>query len=116
MTVLNFLYFFIFVINLIGLWMVFEKAGYPGWSAFIPFYNVYILVRIVDLPIVFILFYLIPVINIMAHAYTCFKLAQCFNKGVVYTVGLFLAPFFFIPILGFGKSRFTGIPLRMMSL
>ena len=25
--------------------MVFEKAGYPGWSAFIPLYNVYILVE-----------------------------------------------------------------------
>lgn len=116
MTVSFFLYFLIIITNLIGLWKVFEKAGYPGWAAFIPLYNVYILVRIVDLPVLFILFYFIPVINIMAHAYTCFKLAQCFNKGLLYTVGLFFLPFIFIPVLGFGKSQFTGIPLRMMSL
>ena len=116
MTVLYFLYFLIIITNLIGLWKVFEKAGYPGWAAFIPLYNVYILVRIVDLPVLFILFYFIPVLNVLAHAYTCFKLSQCFEKGLPYTVGLFFLPFIFIPVLGFGKSQFTGIPLRMMSL
>lgn len=112
-----FFYFILTVVNLAGLWKIFEKAGFPGWSALIPLYNIFILVKIIDLPTAFAFFYFIPVINIMAHAYTCFKLAQCFNKNpIYYTAGLFILPFVFVPVLGLGSSRFVGIPLRMMSI
>ena len=112
-----FIYFLIIVLNLIGLSKIFEKAGFPAWSAFIPVYNIFILIKILDIPTPFILFFFIPFINLMAYAYTCFKLAQCFNKNqFFYTLGIFLLPFVFIPILGFGRSQFTGIPLRMMSI
>lgn len=30
----------------IGMWMVFEKAGEPGWKALIPFYSLYIMFKI----------------------------------------------------------------------
>lgn len=33
----------------IGLWKMFEKAGYAGWKCLIPFYNIYIMVDIADL-------------------------------------------------------------------
>lgn len=32
----------------IGMWLVFEKAGEQGWKALIPFYNMYILFKIGD--------------------------------------------------------------------
>lgn len=111
------IYFLVIIINLIGLSKIFEKAGFPGWSAFIPIYNIFILIKILDIPMPFIFFYFIPLINIMAYAYTCYKLSQCFNKNSgLYVIGIFIFPFVFIPVLGFGKSQFTGIPLRMMSI
>lgn len=36
---------------LVGLWKMFVKAGQPGWAALVPFYNVYIMVQLVGLPI-----------------------------------------------------------------
>ena len=112
-----FIYFIFITINLIALSKIFEKAGFPGWSAYIPIYNIFILIKILDIPTPFIFFYFIPLINILAYAYTCFKLAQCFNKNqIFYTIGIFFLPFVFIPILGFSRSQFTGIPLRMMSI
>ncbi len=111
------LYFIVITVNLVALSKIFEKAGFPSKSAYIPIYNIFILIKILDIPTPFIFFYFIPLINIMAYAYTCYKLSQCFNKGpVFYTIGIFLLPFVFIPVLGFGKSQFTGIPLRMMSI
>jgi hypothetical protein len=34
------------VLTVVALWMIFEKAGEPGWKAVIPFYNSYILYKI----------------------------------------------------------------------
>lgn len=36
----------IIVLYIIGLWKTFKKAGEPGWAAIIPFYNLYVLVKI----------------------------------------------------------------------
>lgn len=36
---------------LVGLWKMFVKAGQPGWAALVPFYNVYVLVQLVGLPV-----------------------------------------------------------------
>ena len=41
--------FVVFVILLIAGWRIFEKAGKPGWAFIIPFYNVIVLLEIVDL-------------------------------------------------------------------
>ena len=34
------------IVTIIGMWKLFEKAGYDGWKAIIPFYNSYILTEI----------------------------------------------------------------------
>lgn len=36
------------VLPMIGLWHVFEKAGEKGWKAIIPFYNMYIMLKLGD--------------------------------------------------------------------
>lgn len=35
--------FFLVVLNYIGMWKVFVKAGIPGWKCLIPFYNTYLI-------------------------------------------------------------------------
>jgi hypothetical protein len=47
------------VFLLAGLWKMFVKAGQPGWAALVPFYNVYVLVQIVGLPVVWFYYYVI---------------------------------------------------------
>lgn len=39
-------YIGIFVLAVIAMWKMFEKAGEPGWAAIIPFYNNYVLCKI----------------------------------------------------------------------
>ncbi len=36
---------------LVGTWKMFVKAGQPGWASLVPFYNLYVLVTIVGLPV-----------------------------------------------------------------
>ena len=38
------------VVEIAGMWMVFDKAGEPGWGSLIPFYNLYLLCRIAGRP------------------------------------------------------------------
>lgn len=93
-----------FLLTFIGMWGVFSKAGEEGWKAFIPIYNLVVLLKIVDKPWWWVLLYFIPGIGLVVHIMVVHLLSLSFSKGLLYTVGLyFLAPIFFI-LLGFRKS------------
>jgi len=87
-----------------GAYRVYEKAGFPGWSALVPVYSEIILIRIVDRPPGWIWFLFIPGANIVIGIILLVDLAERFEKGPLYGVGLFLLPFFFFPLLGFGRA------------
>lgn len=36
------------ILPMVGMWFVFEKAGESGWTSLIPFYNMYVLMKLVD--------------------------------------------------------------------
>ena len=40
----------VYVVVVIGWWKTFVKAGQPGWAAIVPFYNLYIWVKIAGRP------------------------------------------------------------------
>lgn len=42
-----------FVLTVIALWKIFVKAGEKGWKAIIPFYNLYVLFKLVWRPLFF---------------------------------------------------------------
>ena len=44
------IYLAFIVAYVVGLWMTYTKAGKPGWAAIIPFYNLYVLLKIVGRP------------------------------------------------------------------
>ncbi len=96
------------VIEIIGAWYMFEKAGEPGWAAIIPIYNYLIGIKIAGKPWWYILLMLIPFVNLIIYIIILNGLAKNFGKGTGFTVGLFFFRFIFIPILGFGKSEYTG--------
>ena len=96
------------VIEIVGAWFMFEKAGEPGWAAIIPIYNYLIGIKIAGKQWWYILLMLIPVVNLVIYIIILNGLAKNFGKGTGFTVGLFFSRFIFIPILGFGNAVYSG--------
>lgn len=94
--------------TLAGMWKVFEKAGRQGWEAIVPIYNLYVLTVIVGQPWWLLILLLIPIVNLLTAAFLCYKLAERFGQEIPYAVGLFLLPFVFYPLLGFGEAKYTA--------
>ena len=91
------------------LWGIFRKAGRSGWNAFIPIYNLIVLLEIVGRPWWWIFLLLIPVVNIVILAVLMVDLAKSFGQGIGFAIGLILLPIIFLPILAFGKrEKYVG--------
>jgi hypothetical protein len=100
--------FFIVILEIIALWKVFVKAGQPGWAVLIPFYNLYVMLEIIGLEWWWLLLMLIPPVNVFLNFVIQYELAKSFGKRTEFALGLFLAPFIFLPILGFGRVKYVG--------
>ncbi|HPS50893.1 MAG: DUF5684 domain-containing protein [Bacteroidales bacterium] len=96
------------VVEIVGAWFMFEKAGEPGWAAIIPIYNYLIGIKIAGKPWWYILLMLIPFVNLIIYIIILDGLAKSFGKSSGFTLGLFFFRFIFIPILGFGNSVYSG--------
>jgi hypothetical protein len=101
--------FFVAVFGLIilaSMARVFRKAGRSGWAAFVPFYNLVVLLQIADRPAWWVLFTPVPVVNIVLGARLGIALAKRFDRGRMFGLGLFfLGPLFF-PLLAFSNLRY----------
>jgi len=92
----------------IALWIVFTKAGKPGWACIIPIYNIIVLLEIVGKPWWWLLLMLIPIVNFVILIIVYHNLSLSFGKGAGFTVGLILLSFLFLPILAFGDAKYLG--------
>jgi hypothetical protein len=106
---------FYYVLSVIGLYKMFEKAGQPGWKAIVPIYNFVILLRIIGRPVWWLVLYLasfIPfvglVITLIATIINSHDTSKSFGKDVGTTVLLVLFPFIAYPYLGFGSAKYVG--------
>jgi len=97
-----------FILTVVGLWRVFEKAGRPGWEALIPFYNIYILLKVVGKPGWWLVFFFIPIANLVMLIWVSNLLAKSFGQNTLFTVGLVLLAPIFLLILGFGDFTYLG--------
>lgn len=96
------------LLQIVGMWKIFVKAGEAGWKSIIPIYNLVIIFKISKLNPWLILLLCIPIANIIISIIYCNKLAKAFGKGIGYTLGLiFFAPIFII-LLGFGSAEYVG--------
>ena len=103
--------FLLSVVVIISIWKIFKKAGKPGWAAIIPIYNMYVLLKIVGRPGLWLILYFIPIANIIFHLVVAMDLAKVFNKSKVFgIVLLWLFSFIGYLMLGFGKSTYTPSP------
>jgi hypothetical protein len=96
------------VISYAGLWKMFVKAGKPGWAAIIPIYNYIVMIEIVGKPMIWILWLLIPCVNIVFGIWLINLLSKSFGKSEGYTIGMLIFPFIFFPLLGFGDAKYVG--------
>lgn len=87
-------------------WKNFEEAGYAGWKTAIPMYNYYIWLRIIDKPLWWYVFLLIPFINIFMVFLMIVELVKCYRKFDLGNQALaVLFSFVYLPYLGFSKRE-----------
>ena len=87
-------------------WLIFAKAGRPGWAALIPIYRTYVLLKTASLPWWWLILWYIPLGNLAALVVTAWGIAKNFGKGAGFAAGLFLVPPVFYPILAFGRAHY----------
>lgn len=98
----------LFVAVVAGMWQVFTKTGRDGWKAIIPIYNIWVLLEIVGRPGWWIILFFIPFVNIVIWFIVSLDLAKSFDHGMGMAIGLFLFPWLFYIILGWGESQYYG--------
>jgi uncharacterized membrane protein YhaH (DUF805 family) len=106
--ILVIVYIAVIVFEIAALWQVFVKAGRPGWAAIIPFYNYYVILKVVGRPGWWLILYFIPFVNLIVWIIVAIDMAKSFAKSTGFAVGLIFLPFIFIPILGFGPAAYAG--------
>ena len=102
---LAFVAVFLLVI-LVSMARVFRKAGRSGWAAFVPIYNVIVLLQIAGRPAWWVLFTPVPVVNVVLGARLGIALADRFNRGRLFGLGLFFLGPLFLPLLAFSNLRY----------
>ena len=100
-----------FILSVIGMWAIFEKAGQPGWKMLIPFYNLYVWLKIIKKPVWWYIFLLIPFINVFVVLLMIVEVVKCFGKyGLGAQALSVLFPFAYLPYLGFSKQEYYTDP------
>ena len=106
--ILVIIYLAVIILQIVGMWKIFTKAGKPGWAAIIPIYNIIVLLEVVGRPAWWFILFIIPVVNIVVLFMVDMDLAKSFGKDTGYAVGLFFLPFVFFPMLGLGAAEYKG--------
>jgi len=95
-----------FTIPTIFGWMVFEKAGRKGWETLVPFYNLYIFLKIIKKPMWWYLLLIFPFINVFMYMLMLVELAKCFSKFKLWEqFAAVVFPFIYLPYLGISQDE-----------
>jgi|APSaa5957512493_1039668.scaffolds.fasta_scaffold188362_2 hypothetical protein len=85
--------------------LIFKSKGVNPWISFIPFYNCYVLCKILDIKFphimdyIFLNIFVTPILMLIITL----KLPYYFKKDSLYTLGLIFLPFIFFPIIAFKR-------------
>lgn len=94
--------------------MVFSRAGERAWKAIIPFYNQFILYKIVWGNGWLFLTLFIPYGGAIFSLATLYKLGRVFGKGRIFSILLLIIPFIPMAIIAFGRSSYSGSTKKNM--
>ncbi|WP_174705245.1 DUF5684 domain-containing protein [Arthrobacter pityocampae] len=87
---------------------MFKKAGEPGWAAFVPLYNIIVLLRISGLSPWLVLLAFIPVLQIVLAVLLAINVAKVFGKGAGTAVLIFFFAVIMYFVLSYGSARYLG--------
>ncbi len=96
------------VVMIAAQWVIFSKAGKPGWYSLIPILNIVAFVNIAGKPWYWILGLFVPFVSIIVAVLLLHGLSENFGHGAGFTLGLFFLSPIFILILAFGDSEYIG--------
>jgi hypothetical protein len=96
----------IFLLQVAGIWKVFQKAGQPGWKAVIPIYNLYIMLKIGGQAWWWLALLVVPLVQLYAVYRIHVGVARAFGKGILWGLALGFGGVLFFPILGFGGYQY----------
>ncbi len=108
------MFFILFIVALVVLiiasfWVVFTKAGQPGWASIIPIYNMIVMLQIAGKPTWWFLLMLLPLVNIVIAIMVVMAIAKNFGKSDGFGIGLLLLPMIFYPMLAWGDARYNRV-------
>jgi len=96
-----------------GLYKMFEKAGVPGWKAFVPFYNTWVMLELAQRPKHWVFWQLVPIVGWFITMGIFIEFVKTFGKFKLSEHALAaLVPVAYFPYIGFNKDdRFLGTDL-----
>ena len=105
----------IMVFMIVSWWIVFKKAGQPGWAILIPIFNFLVILRVAEKPWWWVFSVLLaiipiagPILFLVVWILICNAISKNFGQGAGFTVGLVLLSVVFVPILAFGDYKWKG--------
>jgi len=102
MGVPQILLYLMIVIYFASLWKIFEKAGRQKWEGFVPGYNIWVWLKVLNKPWWWIFFFPIPFVNFVITIACNVETARMFGKydpkDTILTV---LVPWYMIPTLAY---------------
>lgn len=103
-----------FLLQIVGLYRLFQKAGEEGWKAIIPIYNHWVWVKIIGKPWWWFALLFIPVINVLVYLGMLVEMAKVFNRFGFWShaLSVLFSPIYFI-YLGFSDDAFYLGPDRV---
>lgn len=84
-------------------WNLFKKAGRSPREAFIPIYNLVVLIQIAEIPTYYFFTLLVPFLDLFMLGFINYKLSKLFKVKKWFMWGLILCPLVFLPALAHSK-------------
>lgn len=95
----------LFTIPTIFAWQLFAKANQKGFYSLIPFFNLYIFLKIVKKPLWWYIFLIVPFINVFVYMLMLVELVKCYGKHQLWEQFLaVIVPFVYLPVLSTQQS------------
>lgn len=106
MTIPYILLYLMIAIYFASLWKIFEKAGRQKWEGFVPGYNIYVWLKIVNKPWWWLFFFPIPFVNFIVTIAMNVETGRLFgNYDAKDTILSVLVPWYYIPYLAYNEDQ-----------
>lgn len=107
----NYIFLVLVIASFYGLSKLFAKAGENSWKAYVPFYNFFILSKLLDKPWWWCFIMIVPGVNIIMYGVYGFNTARAFNKPSNNDLWFAsLLPYFFFVKLGHDETaKYVGL-------